>query len=118
MVTLKYLSNFWRTFEMSLINCKINVFLTQSANCFTAARTADNQEPTFAKPDTKLYVPVATLLTQDYVVLLQQLKTGFKRIINWDEYQSETTLQTRNRYLNYLIDPSFQGVNRLFVLSF
>ena len=47
--------------------------------------------------------------------LLQQLKTGFKRTIN---YQSEQTLQTRNRFLNYLTDPSFQGINRLFVLSF
>ena len=49
---------------------------------------------------------------------MQQLKTGFKRTINWNKYQSEPILQTRNRYLNYLIDPSFQGLNRLFVLSF
>ena len=49
---------------------------------------------------------------------MQQLKTGFKRTINWNKYQSEPILQTRNRYLNYLIDPSFQGINRFFVLSF
>ena len=58
------------------------------------------------------------LLALDNEKLLQQLKTGFKRTINWNKYQSEPTLQTRNRYLNYLLDPSFQGANRLFVLSF
>ena len=50
--------------------------------------------------------------------LLQQFKTVFKRTINWNKYQSETKIYTQNRYLNHLIDPSFQGVNRLFVLSF
>ena len=57
-----------------------------------------------------------TLSAQDNGKLLQQLKTGFNRIINWNKYQSEPTLHTRNRYLNYLIDLSFQGVNRLFVV--
>ena len=55
-----------------------------------------------------------TLSGQDNARLLQ----GFKRTISWNKYQSEPTLHTRNRYLNYLIDPSLQGVNRLFVLSF
>ena len=50
--------------------------------------------------------------------LLLQVKTVFKRTINWNKYQSETKIYTQNRYLNHLIDPSFQGVNRLFVLSF
>ena len=59
-----------------------------------------------------------TLSVQDNEKLLQQLKTGLNRTINWNKYQSEPTIQTRNRYLNNLIDPSFQGVNRLFVLSF
>ena len=68
--------------------------------------------------DAKRYVPVVTLSAQENEKLLHQLKTGFKRTINWNKYQSELTLQTRNRYLNYLIDQSFQGVKRLFVLSF
>ena len=59
-----------------------------------------------------------TLSDQDNEKLLQQLKTSFKRTINWNKYQSEPTLQTQNRYPNYLIDPSFQGINGLFVLSF
>ena len=59
-----------------------------------------------------------TLSTQDNEKLLQQLKIGFKRTINWNKYQSEPKINTQNRYLNHLIDPSFQGVNRSFVLSF
>ena len=68
--------------------------------------------------DTKHYVPVLTLSTQYNAKLLQQSKSGFKRTINWNRYQSKATIQTRNHYLDYLIDPNFQGVNRLFVLSF
>ena len=49
---------------------------------------------------------------------MQQLKSGFKRTINWNDYQSKVTIQAPNPYLDFLIDPSFQGVNRLFVLSF
>ena len=50
--------------------------------------------------------------------LLEQLETGFKRTIKWNKYRSEMTNQTKNDNLNYLIDPSFIKVNRLFVLSF
>ena len=50
--------------------------------------------------------------------LLKQLEPGFKKKINWNKYLHKTTKQARNRYLDFLIDPSFQGVNRLFVLSF
>ena len=59
-----------------------------------------------------------TLLAQDNEKLLQQLKTSFKRPMNWNKYQSEPRLQTRNQYLNHLIDLSFQGVKYIFVLSF
>ena len=47
----------------------------------------------------------------------QQLKSGFERKINWNKYQSKVKLQEQNPYLDYLTDPAFQGVNRLFVLS-
>ena len=82
MVPLKYLSNFWSAFEMPLINCEINPFLTWFATCFIVAQTADNQEPTLAITDTKLSVPVVILSTQDNAKLLQQLKNFFKRTIN------------------------------------
>ena len=57
-------------------------------------------------------------LYQDDAKLLQQLKSGFKRTINWNKYQSKAILQEQNRHLYYLIDSSFQEVGRLFVLSF
>ena len=87
MVPLKYLSNFWRTLEMPLINCEINLMITWSANYVISSNAAADQETTFALTDTKLFVPVLTLSTQDNVILLQQLKSGFKRIIIWNNYQ-------------------------------
>ena len=66
---------------------------------------------------TKLYFLVVTLLTQDNAKLLQQLKSGFIRTIHWNKYQSKVTIQRQNQYLIFLINPSFQGVSRLFVLS-
>ena len=67
---------------MSLINCKINLMLPWSANCFLVVGTATNQVPTFAITDTKLYVSVVTLSTQDDTKLLKQLESRFKRTIN------------------------------------
>ena len=68
--------------------------------------------------DTKLYVPVVTLSTQENAKFLQQLKSGFKRVINMNKYLSKPELLVRNPNLNHLVEPSFQGVNRLFVLAF
>ena len=72
----------------------------------------------FKITDTKLYVLVVTFSTQNNVKLLKQLESGFKRTINWNKYQFKTTNQVQNRYLDFLIDASFPGVNRLYVLSF
>ena len=100
---------------MPIINCEVELILTWSKNCVI---TNSMGEGKFAITETKLYVPVATLSTQDNVKLLQQLKSGFKRKINWNKYELSIKTFAQNRYLNYLINPSFQGVNRLFVLSF
>ena len=75
MVPLKYLSNFWRILEMLLINCEVNLILTWSATCVI---TDSNGAGTFAITDTKLYVPVVTLSTQENAKLLQQLKSVLK----------------------------------------
>ena len=114
-VPLKYLSNFWRTLEMPLINCEVNLILTWSKDCVITNSTGAGK---FKITETKLYVPVVTLSTQDNAKLLQQLKSGFRRTINWNKYQSDPKAYAQNRYLNHLVNPSFQGVNRLFVLSF
>ena len=73
----------------------------------------ENQVPTLTITDTKLYVSVVTLSTQDNAKLLQQLKSGFQRTIVSNKYQLRITAQEQNRYLDYLIDPSFQCVNRI-----
>ena len=65
MVTLKYLSNFWRTLETPLINCEVNLILTWSSTCVLVSTNNSNQVATFAITDTKLYVPVVTLSTQE-----------------------------------------------------
>ena len=65
-----------------------------------------------------MYSPVVTLSTQHDNKLLEQLKTGFKGNIKWKKYRSEITNQTKTENLNYLIDPTFTKVNKLFVLSF
>ena len=78
----------------------------------------DIKAATFAITDTKLYIPVVVLSTKDNIKSLQQFKSGFKRTINWNKFQSKVRLQVQNPYLDLLIDPSFQGVNILFVLSF
>ena len=116
MVPLKYLSNFWRTLEMPLINCEINLILTWSSTCVLIATNIPNA--TFAITNTKLYVPVVTLSTQENTKFLQQLKSGFKRVINWNKYLSKPELLAQNPNLNHLVEPSFQGINRLFVLAF
>ena len=118
MVPLKYLSNFWRTLEMSLINCEVNLILTWSSTCALFSTNIPNQNATFAITDAKLYVPVVTLSTQENTKFLQQLKLGFKRVINWNKYLSKPELLAQNPNLNHLVEPSFQGVNRLFVLVF
>ena len=66
----------------------------------------------------KTFCSSCSFTTHDNVKLLQQVKSGFKRTINWRKYQSDPKTYAQNRYLNHLVDPSFQGVNRLFVLSF
>ena len=65
-----------------------------------------------------MYAPVATLSTKDNYKLLEQLKTGFKLTAKWYKYRSEMTTQTNTSNLIYLIDPTFNKVNKLFVLSF
>ena len=99
---------------MPRIDCKINLILTWRENCvITDSKGAE----TFVITDTKLYVLVVTLSVNDNAKLLQQLKSGFKRTINWNNYQSKVTIERQSQYLDYLIDPSFQGGYRPFISS-
>ena len=101
---------------MPLIDCEVNLILTWSRDCVI---TSSNGAGTFAITKTKFYVPVKILSTKNNAKLLQQLKSGFKRTNNWNKYQSSIkTYAKKKRYLNHLVDPSFQEVNKRFVLSF
>ena len=100
---------------MPFINCEVNLILTWSKDFVI---TNSEGEGKYGITETKLYVPVVTLSTQDNPKVLQQLESGFKRKINCNKYESSVKTFAKNRYLNYLINPSFQRVNRVFVLSF
>ena len=115
---LKFFSNFQRNLEMPLTNCKINLNLTSSENRVISSATRKTKFAKIQTTDTKLYVPVVTLSSQDNAKLLEQLKSGFIRIINQNKYQSKVSTERKKQYLDSLIDPSFQGVNRLFVSLF
>ena len=93
-----------------MINCEVNPILTWSSTCVITNSTAGGR---FTITDIK----VVTLSTQDNTTLLQKLKSGLKRTINWSKYQSYPLTYPQSRYLNHLLDLIFQGVNRLFVSS-
>ena len=92
---------------MPLINCEINLILTWSTRHFKIDAPIDRQKLTLTINDNKKYVPVVTLSTQDNVKLLEQLKSGSKRTINWNKYHPKVTVQQQNQYLDFLINPSF-----------
>ena len=132
-MSLKYLSNFWRSLNIPLINCEVELTLNWFKNCVLISKATidanydvdtdvhkinNPENATFQITDTKLYVTIITLSREYDTKLLEQLKSGFKRTIKWNKYRSQMTIQPKNRNLNYLIDPTFTNVNRLFVLSF
>ena len=129
-IPLKYLGNFWRSLDIPLINCEITLILSWYKECVLVGKAfrgppsaAANRinSPTSAKfeiTDCKLYVPVVTLSAENDNELLEQLKSEFRITIKWNKYVSQMSNQTKNNNLNYLIDPTFSNVNRLFVLSF
>ena len=106
------------------INCEVELILTWSKNCVLIDKLTrdanygadhkiivhkiDNPEnATFKIIETELYVPVVTLSEENDIRLLEKLKSGFKRTIKWNKYQSQMSVQSNNNNLNYLIDPTF-----------
>ena len=116
-VPLKYLSNFFRSLEMPLINCKIKLTLTWKKECVLSTDVGD---AVFIINNTKMYVPVVTLSKEYNKDFIEQQNKGFQRSIYWNEYKTkeinEDTDANVFRYIN--LDPSFQGVNRLFVMAY
>ena len=107
-IPLKHLSNFWRSLNIPLINCEVELILTWSKNCVLAdmtTRNAQDDNPAIVAPsgakfkitDTKLYVPVVILSKENDIKLLEQLKLGFKRTIKWNKYRSQMTIQPKKQ---------------------
>ena len=116
-VPLKYLSNFFRSLEMPLINCKIKLNLTWKKECVLST---DDCDAVFIINDTKMYVPVVTLSKEDNKDFIEQQNKGFQRSIYWNEYKTKEINEDADanvfKYIN--LDPSFQGFNRLFVMAY
>ena len=120
-VPLKYVSNFFRSLEMPLVNCKVDLELTWTKDCvISSANAAANTVISFKVTDTKLYVPIVTLLTKDNSNLTKQLNERFKRTVHWNEYKAVPDANATAAADPYTktLDASFQGVNRLFALGF
>ena len=130
---LKHLSNVWRSLNIPLINCEVELILTWFKNCVliekstrdvnynAVPRVSEINNPenaTFRIKDTKLYVPVVTLSKENGIKFLEQLKSGFKKTVKWNKYRSQITIQPQNNNINYLTQPTFTNVNRLVVFSF
>ena len=115
-VPLKYLSNFFRSLEMPLINCKIKLNLTWKKECVLST---DNGNAVFITNDTKMYVPVVTLSKEDNKDIIEEKNKGFQRSVYWNEYKTKEISENADanvfKYIN--LDP-FQGVNRLFVMAY
>ena len=116
-VPIKYLSNFFRSLEMPLINCKIKSNLTWKKGCVLST---DDGNAVFTINDTKMYVPVVTLSKEDNKDFIEQQNKGFQRYIYWNEYKTKDINENADanvfKYIN--LEPSFQGVNRLFIMAY
>ena len=123
-VSLKYVSNFFKLLEIPLINCKIHFELIWSSDSLISDynSNANNANPKvkFQITSTKLYASIVILSTKDNVNLTKQLNEGFKRSVYWNEYKSkiETKALDNNNITRFPLDASFQGANRLFILAF
>ena len=116
-VPLKYLSNFFRSLEMLLINCKIKLNLTWKKECVLST---DVGNAVFIINDTKMYVPVVALSKEDNKDFIEQQNKGFQRSIYWNEYKTKAINEDAdaNVFKYIKLDPSFQDVNRLFVMAY
>ena len=106
-VPLKHLSNFWRSLNIPLVNCEVELILTWFKNCVLIEKSTreanydadpnvyeinNPENAIFEIEDTKLFVPVVTISKENDIKLLEQLKSGFKRTIKWNKYRSQMTI--------------------------
>ena len=122
LVPLKYLSNFWRSLEMPLINCKIDLKLKWMKYCVLSANGNDNvndndnaNKITFTIKDTKLYVPVVNLPARNNQ---KRIRKGSERSVDWNEYKTNSENKNTTNEHRYFLQLSFVGVNSIFVLVY
>ena len=130
-VPLKYFSNFWRSLEMPLISCRvelslrwIGIFVLTTAPIGANANATCADSATFKITDAKLYVPVVTLSAEDSARLTKQLDDRFKRPVYWNKYKVidnkivEIAPANEEGPIRELLDSSYEGVKRLFILAY
>ena len=135
-VPQEYLSNFWRSVFLPLINCEAEAELRLERNCiiseisrtFTVVdgnankvayeMTSQTTSSQFQINNAKVYVPVVTLSNKNNMDFWENIKQVFKKTISGNKYRYEITAKSKNNSLDYLLDPTFRNINRLFVLSF
>ena len=112
------MSNFWRSLEIPLINCKVELSLKWIENCVLTT-SANTNKATFKITDAKLYVPLVTLSTEDNARLTKQLSEGFKRPVYRNKYKIiPKKTYNENHFIREFLDSSYQGAKRLFVLAY
>ena len=124
-VPLKYLSNFWRSLEMPLINCNVEIKLRSTKHCVLFVAGTDNANGNnddnniiFTIKDTKLYVTVVTLSARDNQKLSKLLSKGFEISAYWNEYKTKSDNKYTTNEFRYFLESNFVVVNRLFVLVY
>ena len=121
---LKYLSNFWRSLEMPLINYKVELKLGWTKHCVLSVADTDNANGNddnniiFTFKDTKLYVPVVTLSARDNQKVSKLLSKGFERLVYWNEYKTKSDNKNTTNEFRFFLESNFVGVSRLFFLVY
>ena len=117
-IPLKYLSNFWRSVEMSFINYEVEFGLSWKKDCVLMEHHSNINGVNFMITSIKRYIPVVTLSTNDNIKFLENKKQGFKTTIYWIKYRSKVKTQPKNNSLDYLIDPTLRNINKKFIQLF
>ena len=120
---LNYLSNFWKLLGMPLINCKVELKLKWTRYCVLSANISDNNDASsdnviFTIKDTKLYVPVVTLITKNNQKFRYLFSKGFERSVYQNEYKTKSGNKYTAQQFIYFLKPNFVRVNTLFVLVY
>ena len=118
-----YLSNFWQSLEMSLINCKVQINLKLTKHCALATDGNDNGDANsnniiFTTKDTTQTVPIVTLSAKDVQKLLKLLSKESERSAYWNEYKTKNANKNTTNEYRYFFKSDFVGVNRLLILVY